>query len=222
MQLITLINLTRQFITDRNWWTFHNPKNDANNILIEASELAELFVQPDSTLQPQAMRAAEIADILSATFGFTIVAQLDLAQVLLKQLGQFTSVTESELPDSQNLTYIELQNLVLKQKIPLQLAQLTTPTATVLSLVYHAGRLADLFHWQPATQSLARVGTQRHLIDPLLVKLIAHLVWLAQLLELDLPVEFQRKMAKNIQKFPVDQAQGPNWMNIKDRLRSGC
>lgn len=213
MQLITLINLTDQFISGRSWWLFHNPKNDANNILIEASELAELFIKPSSTTEQHQACAEELSDVLCATFAFSIVTKIDLVQLLLQRL----SVKADS--DSSLLSYTELQASVLSQLAPLGLKQFSSPTQVTLSLIYQAGRLADLFHWQSDEESKVRVQVQIARINQIIVLIIAHLVWLSHLLEIDLPVEFERKMQKNMRKFPVDQACGSSWVTIKDRLR---
>lgn len=213
VQLATLINLTHQFITERNWWQFHNPKNDAYNVLIEASELAELLIQPELTAAQHQACAEELADVLSAIFSFSVVSQLNLVAQLEQQLNTRSNASYSQL------SYTELKTLVVNQSALLGLAQLATPTQVGLSLIFQAGRLADLFNWQNAASSVARAQAQMTVLSHRTVQIVVHLVWLAYLLKIDLSVEFQQKMAKNFRKFPVAQAQGDNWLAIKDGLR---
>ncbi len=60
----------RQFAAERDWAQFHNPKNLAASVAIEAAEILEHFqwLTPEqSAALPQAQRAAvahEIADVL--------------------------------------------------------------------------------------------------------------------------------------------------------------
>ena len=169
MQLITLINLTDQFISGRSWWLFHNPKNDANNILIEASELAELFIKPSSTTEQHQACAEELSDVLCATFAFSIVTKIDLVQLLLQRL----SVKADS--DSSLLSYTELQASVLSQLAPLGLKQFSSPTQVTLSLIYQAGRLADLFHWQSDEESKVRVQVQIARINQIIAVSYTHL-----------------------------------------------
>lgn len=77
-QMHSLLNMANQFVTDRNWWQFHNPKNDSLNIVTEAGELAELFVLP--VPENRVDIADEIADVLFGTMLFTKLTQIDLAQ----------------------------------------------------------------------------------------------------------------------------------------------
>lgn len=68
--LVQLREHLRQFAAERDWAQFHNPKNLAASVAIEAAEILEHFqwLTPEqSAALPQAQRAAvahEIADVL--------------------------------------------------------------------------------------------------------------------------------------------------------------
>lgn len=78
------------FVAERQWQRFHDPKNLAASILIEAAELMEHFQWARSdelaaiTRDPAKMAAIrdELADVTAFVLSFANVLQIDLASVL--------------------------------------------------------------------------------------------------------------------------------------------
>ena len=59
-KILALINLADQFLKDRDWWQFHNPKNDSINLVVEVGELAELFIESEQDERRERIQEMEI------------------------------------------------------------------------------------------------------------------------------------------------------------------
>lgn len=79
----------REFAQERDWEQFHNPKNLAMALSVEASELVEIFqwMSPEEAAavmdgdHASAVRD-EVADILTYLFRFADVVDIDLEEAL--------------------------------------------------------------------------------------------------------------------------------------------
>ena len=88
----------QEFITERDWNQFHTPKNLAEAISIEASELLEVFLwhdnyDPEAIKQDQKLKSQvekELADVVIYCLG--IATQLDIDLV---------SAVESKMDDNE-------------------------------------------------------------------------------------------------------------------------
>jgi NTP pyrophosphatase (non-canonical NTP hydrolase) len=81
----TLIN----FRNERDWAKFHDSKNLAVAISIEASELNELFLWKDSVQSEEVAKdriAEELADVLSFAFLLAEKHKLDIKQIILEKV----------------------------------------------------------------------------------------------------------------------------------------
>lgn len=81
-----LISKYREFVKERNWETFHNPKNLAAALSVEASELLEIFMWLTET-QSQNLnhtRLQQVRDEMGDVFLYLIrladVLQIDLLE----------------------------------------------------------------------------------------------------------------------------------------------
>lgn len=84
------------FIDERDWRSFHNPKNLALSISIESAELMEHFqwltieqskkLLDDPTKRPEI--AAELADVLIYALSFAEATNIDIAEAILKKLAR--------------------------------------------------------------------------------------------------------------------------------------
>lgn len=82
-----------QFIEEREWQKYHNPKNLAMSISIEAAELMELFqwltIEESIALKENPakfqMVKDEIADILAYCLSLSLVFDIDLSQAVLEK-----------------------------------------------------------------------------------------------------------------------------------------
>ncbi|TWU02124.1 nucleotide pyrophosphohydrolase [Stieleria varia] len=89
-----LRDVVQQFVDERNWRSFHNPKNLAMSLAIETAELMEHFQwlsleQSDELLDdPQRMAAVgeELADCLSYVLALANTMQIDLSTTLRRKM----------------------------------------------------------------------------------------------------------------------------------------
>lgn len=84
--------MVQKFVKERDWNTFHTPKNLSMDISIEAAELMEkfLWVEDDAIYKKLEDERADIEDELADTFMallcFANVCQIDLAKAFLRKL----------------------------------------------------------------------------------------------------------------------------------------
>ena len=74
------------FRDERDWEQFHNPKDLALAISIEAGELLELFLWKDYDQADKDKVKEELADILSFAFLLADKYDLDLKQIMLDKI----------------------------------------------------------------------------------------------------------------------------------------
>lgn len=98
MKQCTLSDLqarVNNFVEERDWRSFHNPKNLALSIAIESAELMEHFQwltieqigQRLSDPTKRAEVAAELADVLIYALSFAEVTNIDITEAILKKLA---------------------------------------------------------------------------------------------------------------------------------------
>jgi dCTP diphosphatase len=93
----TLEDLKRRmaaFVREREWESFHTPKNLSMSIAIEAAELMEHFqwltVEESKNLPPEALAEVgeELADIVIYALSLANVLDLDLADTVLAKMDK--------------------------------------------------------------------------------------------------------------------------------------
>ena len=87
-----LKELVDRFVQERDWSHFHQPKNLAMSIAIEAAELMEHFqwtnpVSPPEGLSPDSPIAQELSDVIAYCLAMANVLQLDISQALEIKMG---------------------------------------------------------------------------------------------------------------------------------------
>jgi dCTP diphosphatase len=83
-----------EFVTERDWYVFHTPKNLAMSIAIEAAEIMEHFQWHDaeagahrlSDPEVRAEVADELADVLIYCLSFANSTGIDVSQAVLAKL----------------------------------------------------------------------------------------------------------------------------------------
>ena len=99
MKQCTLSDLqarVNNFVEERDWRSFHNPKNLALSIAIESAELMEHFQwltieQIEQQLSDPTKRAevaAELADVLIYALSFAEATKIDITEAILKKLAR--------------------------------------------------------------------------------------------------------------------------------------
>jgi Predicted pyrophosphatase len=74
-----------KFRDDRDWKQFHNPKDLAISLSLEASELLELFqwkTSEEAVLKNRDKMADELADVLAYAISFADVMEFDLDEIV--------------------------------------------------------------------------------------------------------------------------------------------
>jgi NTP pyrophosphatase (non-canonical NTP hydrolase) len=88
--------LVKDFIVKRDWVKYHNPKDLAEAICIEAAELLEVFqwstVEEASSWKnvPSKLNSIkdELADVMIYCFSMANALNIDLSEAILKKLGK--------------------------------------------------------------------------------------------------------------------------------------
>jgi NTP pyrophosphatase (non-canonical NTP hydrolase) len=81
----------RKFVTERNWDQFHNPKDMAISLNLEASELLELFQWSGKDLEVKEKRpqmAEELADVFMYCIMLSQVLKFDPDKIIKDKLAQ--------------------------------------------------------------------------------------------------------------------------------------
>ncbi|MGB0387763.1 MAG: nucleotide pyrophosphohydrolase [Ardenticatenaceae bacterium] len=86
----------KHFVEEREWRSFHNPKNLAISIAIEAAELMEHFQWLTNEQSQERLRdpdkraevAAEVADVLIYALSFAEATNIDLTEAILTKLAR--------------------------------------------------------------------------------------------------------------------------------------
>ena len=81
-----VIEKLRQFRDERNWQQFHNPKDLALALSIEASELLEVFLwKTPEAANPEKVKE-ELADVLAYALLLSDAYNFDLEQIILEKM----------------------------------------------------------------------------------------------------------------------------------------
>lgn len=203
--MLYLIEIADQFISKRNWWQFHNPKNDALNIIVEAGELAEHFIK-NNELEKKKI-AEEISDVLFGSFCFALLTKIDIPDTinLISNKSKY------------NLSFEDLKKTILNHLDKFNLKDLKSSQQIIFSLIWQTSKLADIFIWCTVEQSILREKEKHSLTCVYIANIIAHLIYLSHLIDIDLPKEFIRKMELNNSKYPVNKSSGKDYIAIKDK-----
>lgn len=132
---------------------------------------------------------------------------------------QTNKQTNKPILQDEVVSYSEVRKLVLVNLETFKLGHLKAPEQVVLSLTWQATKLTDLFIWCTPEESIKIAQIKLPIIQETLAMLMAHLIYLADLLKMDLEVEYLRKMDKNNDKYPVAKASGRDYEKIKDAVR---
>jgi NTP pyrophosphatase (non-canonical NTP hydrolase) len=81
-----IIKALLQFRNERDWEQFHNPKDLALAINIEAAELLELFLWKKSEEADIEKIKEELADVLAYTFLLAEKYNLDIKEIVLEKI----------------------------------------------------------------------------------------------------------------------------------------
>jgi dCTP diphosphatase len=104
----------RQFRDDRDWAQFHELKDLAAAIAVEAAELQEILLwqRPEDESALLARRRdeieAELADVFIQVTNFSLAAEVDLAQAVLRKLAENEAKYPVEKAHGRSTKYTDL------------------------------------------------------------------------------------------------------------------
>ena len=107
---IIITELTR-FRDERNWAQFHDSKNLASAIAIEAAELNELFLWKDVTESEQVDRERlkeELADVLSYCFLLAHKHGLSIKDMILEKIAKNADKYPTDKSRGKSIKYDQL------------------------------------------------------------------------------------------------------------------
>ena len=113
------IDMVLKFRDDRNWKQFHNPKDLAISLSLEASELLELFQWSGTDLSckdklPQIKE--ELADVLSYCISLADVYGLDLDEIIQEKVRKNAKKYPADLAYGNKAKYTELKQVAREEK----------------------------------------------------------------------------------------------------------
>ena len=103
-----LIKEIRQFTEDRDWDQFHNGKDLALALFIEAAELNEAFLWKDAKDVKIEKVKEELADIFNYAFLIADKYQLDVKEIVMEKLAKNTAKYPVEKAKGKSDKYTEL------------------------------------------------------------------------------------------------------------------
>jgi dCTP diphosphatase len=89
-------------------------------------------------------------------------------------------------------------------------AKFHDPKSLILALVGEVGELAELFQWLPADDAARRVGAEplHGRVGEEMADVLAYLVRLADVLDIDLMEAATRKLENSVERFPAAEVRG--------------
>ena len=106
------IDMVLKFRDDRNWKQFHNPKDLAISVSLEASELLEVFQWSADDLFCENKKEKieeELADVLNYCILLADACKLDLDEIIQKKVKRNSEKYPVELAFGNKAKYTELE-----------------------------------------------------------------------------------------------------------------
>ena len=107
MEIKLLMEQTRKFSKDRDWTKFHNPKDLAIALVLEASEVLDLF--RFKTNADCVKLSCELADVLNILLRLADVLDIDLINAFEKKMQENEHKYPVEKFYGKNLKYSEVE-----------------------------------------------------------------------------------------------------------------
>jgi NTP pyrophosphatase (non-canonical NTP hydrolase) len=107
-ELNQLIDLVRKFRDERDWAQFHNAKDLAAGLSIEAAELLEQFLWKQPKEADPAKVQAELADVLIFALLLAHEQKIDLTQAITQKLAENAAKYPVEKAKGRATKYDEL------------------------------------------------------------------------------------------------------------------
>lgn len=201
--LFMLKNAMDVFLTERDWYQFHNPKVDSNGPVVESSELLALFLfsKPeaggvDILSAKREQVEDEFGDVISWLLCFALNAKVEVT----KSIGMLYS--KSDLQDDAVTTITHLRSM-LSDDQNLSIVD----AACDLSVV--AARFMDFFRRESNDgRGNDVVEAKFEQVERLYAELWVAALTFARKSDIDLSAAFKKKLEKTKLKYPVEKARG--------------
>lgn len=108
--LTQLINEVKQFTIDRDWDQFHNPKDLAIALSIEASELLEAFLWKNPEKAKTEKIKEELADVINYALLLADKCNLDVVEIVREKMIRNAEKYPVDKAKGVSTKYNELQN----------------------------------------------------------------------------------------------------------------
>lgn len=87
-EISAILTRLREFVRERDWEQFHNPKDLAIAVSIEANELLEHFLWKDADRVTREQVAHEIADVLIYCFMLCGKLDIDIIEAMNRKIDE--------------------------------------------------------------------------------------------------------------------------------------
>lgn len=111
------------------------------------------------------------------------------------------------MPDN-NVAIQEIKNKIRKFVSQRDWAQFHSPKNLSMSLSIESSELMEVFQWLTEQQSFDLSKKQREEVEDEIADIAVYLMNLCNVLDIDLSKAIDRKMKKNIKKYPVKLVKG--------------
>lgn len=190
-----------QFLVDRDWQQFHNPANDARNLLIEASELQDIFVWVDT--DNLAARTADKKDKVCEEASDVLFCLLMLCNTCSTPLEHI--VAESLKVDVPALGRVAVKNLQYEiGRAYLHAAKVFNIKDAIDQISISAVEFIKLAR----NDQHANKGVLTTESKELLMTVFSVLCAIGEYASFDIAAEFAKKMQLNAAKYPTDRVRG--------------
>lgn len=207
----TSMDKVNAFRDARNWRQFHNEKDLALSISLEAAELLEIFQWGDASEALTHLDEVkdELADVIIYSYMLASNLSLEIDRLIDRklvktQLKYPVTTDESihqacEWPDDMS----SLEKVVHFRTIR-GWDESTNAMSMAISIVLEAAELLELFQWKTAEEGLKNMEAVQDELADILIYCLA----LADHLNLNTDELIDRKLIKNNEKYPINQNKG--------------
>jgi len=204
------------FRNKRDWERRHLPKNMIISLWVEVGELAEYFQYWDDTqilLELKKNRegvADELVDVLWWTLLIAHDFELDLGAEFKRKMLKNSKKDDKKkykevglkVPNSV-VSLSEMQSIIREFRKLRGWDKAIHPRDLLLKMFEEVGELAEHVQWKSVTELKDYIKRHKKEIADEVVDVLICTLLLFHYLEYDIQIEFDRKMTKNGQKYPL-------------------
>lgn len=206
-----------KFRNDRDWEKFHLPKNMIISLWVEVGELAEHFQYLDdekiliSLKENRIDVADELVDVLwwvlLIAHDFGLDLGIEFSRKMLKNSKKDEKKKYSEvalkIPSAVD-SLSEMQSFIREFRKLRNWDNDSHPRDLLLKMFEEVGELAEHVQWKKGDELREYIEENRLLIADEVVDVLICTLLLFNYLDYDIQLEFDRKMGKNAEKYPLN------------------